>query len=582
MTITAGSLTKPEGSATIAPTALADIDAALAALVAKKGEWANVPIADRIDLLDGVARNTVRVAEAWVTAACDAKSIPLDANVAGEEWHSGPALTARNARLLKESLTDILENGQPQIPGTVTSRADGQTVAEVFPVDLYDKALWAGYRAEVWMAPGVTPGNLAATMAVNYRPGAHRSGRVALVLGAGNISSIPPMDALSKLFIDNEVVILKMNPVNEYIGPFLEDVFADFIARDYLRIVYGGIEQGNYLVHHELVDTVHITGSDKTHDAIVFGAGPEGETRRAAGDPILTKPITSELGNVSPVIVVPGAWSEADIEYQGRNIAAMLTHNGGFNCIATRVIVTHAQWNQREQLLDAIARGLRDTEQRDPYYPGARERWERFAASHPEVLTFGETDGGAVPWTLIPGLDTGADGHVCFAVEAFAGVFGEAPLDSDRDVPAFLADAVEFCNSQLWGTLGASLIVDPRSIKDPAIAKAVDRAVADLEYGTVGVNVWTGLGYAFGSTTWGAFPGHDLTNIQSGRGVVHNTLMFDEPEKSVLYGPFRQPLKPLWFSTHKTAHHVTRHLTELEADPSPAKLAKIVAAAVRG
>ncbi|MDH3307876.1 MAG: aldehyde dehydrogenase family protein, partial [Acidimicrobiia bacterium] len=325
MTTTAGSIVKPEGDATIPPTSLADIDVALAELTARKGEWANTSLAERIDLLESVAANTVTVAEDWVTAACHAKAIPLDSNIAGEEWHSGPALTARNARLLRDSLVDILETGHPKIPGPVTSRSNGQTVAQVFPVDNYDKALWTGYRAEVWMAPGVTPGNLKSTMAVNYQPGSDRSGRVALVLGAGNISSIPPMDALSKLFIDNEVVVLKMNPVNEYIGPFLDEVFADFIARGYLRIVYGGGEQGKYLVHHALVDTVHITGSDKTHDAIVFGTGEEGEARKHAGDPILTKPITSELGNVSPVIVVPGPWSDADIEYQGRNIAAMLT-----------------------------------------------------------------------------------------------------------------------------------------------------------------------------------------------------------------------------------------------------------------
>ncbi|MDH3306485.1 MAG: NAD-dependent aldehyde dehydrogenase, partial [Acidimicrobiia bacterium] len=218
----------------------------------------------------------------------------------------------------------------------------------------------------------------------------------------------------------------------------------------------------------------------------------------------------------------------------------------------------------------------------DPYYPGAKERWQMFAASHPEVLTFGDSEGAAVPWTLIPGLDTGADGHVCFAVEAFSGVFGEAPLDGERDVATFLGKATDFCNSQLWGTLGASIVIHPKSLKDAQVVHALDRAVADLEYGTVGVNVWTGLGYAFATTTWGAFPGHDLTDIQSGRGVVHNTLMFDQPEKSVLYGPFRQPVKPLWFSTHKTAHHVTRHLTELEADPSPAKLVPLFAAALRG
>ena len=33
------------------------------------------------------------------------------------------------------------------------------------------------------------------------------------------------IDSLSKLFVEDKVVVLKMNPVNEYIGPIIEDVF---------------------------------------------------------------------------------------------------------------------------------------------------------------------------------------------------------------------------------------------------------------------------------------------------------------------------------------------------------------------
>jgi len=47
-----------------------------------------------------------------------------------------------------------------------------------------------------------------------------------VVLGAGNVSSIGPMDTLYKLFAEGQVVILKMNPVNEYLGPFIDEAFA--------------------------------------------------------------------------------------------------------------------------------------------------------------------------------------------------------------------------------------------------------------------------------------------------------------------------------------------------------------------
>ncbi len=586
MSVTSGSLDKPEGASTIAPTSTTDLDAALDVLARKSQEWVTLPIPTRIELLDAVIENTRRVADRWVEAACLHKGISKDAPVAGEEWHSGPVLTIRNARLLRNSLEDIAQFGTPRIPGPVTVRPDGQTVAQVFPVDTYDKVLWAGYTGEVWMQPGVTPGNLPSTMARAYREGrpgvaANQAG-VALVLGAGNIASIPPMDVLTKLFVDNEVTILKMNPVNEYLGPFLAESFAPFIEKGYLRIVYGGANGGSYLSHHDKVTSVHITGSDKTHDSIVFGPGPEGARRKAESDPLLDKEITSELGNVSPVIVVPGPWTAKDLEYQGKNIAAMLTHNAGFNCVATRVVVTHKDWLHREALLESVSKALHATPRRKAYYPGAEDRWRTFAESHHLVKEHGEPTEGAIPWTLIHDLDSSDPNHTCFAVEAFAGVFGEAPLDAPRSVPDFLSQAVSFANDSLWGTLGASLIVHPATMKDPETAAAVEKAIADLRYGTVGLNVWTGLGYAFTSTTWGGFPGHDLTDIQSGRGTVHNSLMFDMAQKSVVRGPFRQQPKPLWFTDNRQAHNVTRHLVALEADPSALTLAPVLAAAVRG
>ena len=52
-----------------------------------------------------------------------------------------------------------------------------------------------------------------------------------------------------------------------------------------LRIVEGGAAVGQYLTGHARIDEVHITGSDKTYDAVVFGTGPEGARRKAADEP---------------------------------------------------------------------------------------------------------------------------------------------------------------------------------------------------------------------------------------------------------------------------------------------------------
>ncbi|MEO6058917.1 MAG: aldehyde dehydrogenase, partial [Candidatus Limnocylindria bacterium] len=134
----------------------------------------------------------------------------------------------------------------------------------------------------------------------------------------------------------------------------------------------------------------------------------------------------------------------------------------------------------------------------------------------------------------------------------------------------------------LWGTLNATLIVDPRAVLDPQIGPAVERAVADLRYGTVGVNHWSGIGYALGVTPWGAFPGHHRTDIGSGIGVVHNTLMFSRSEKSVVRGPFRPVPKPIWFASHRTAHRMARQMLSFERSPSLWRVAAMLPRAMRG
>ena len=67
-------------------------------------------------------------------------------------------------------------------------------------------------------------------MAVFYKQ-PDPTGQVALVLGAGNIASIAPLDVLYKLIAEGQVCLLKMNPINEYLGKFMERVFAGLVQR---------------------------------------------------------------------------------------------------------------------------------------------------------------------------------------------------------------------------------------------------------------------------------------------------------------------------------------------------------------
>jgi len=563
-----------------APTAdIAALDAAVAAVAAHRDSWAATGPSARAALLDRMIADTLRVAPRWVDAACQAKRVAPRSPGAGEEWVGGPGLLLRNLRLLRSSLRDIAATGRPRIPGPVTTRPDGQVVARVFPSNGYERMLFRGITGEVWMQPGVTAAELPNTQALAYRPGAPRP-QVCLVLGAGNVACLAPRDTLSKLFVDNSVVVLKTNPVNAYLRPYIEEAMAALIEKGVLRVVDGGAAEGQHLCNHADIDEVHITGSDKTHDAIVFGTGEEGARRKAAGTPLLQKRMTSELGNVSPVIVVPGPWSGADIEFQGENIASMLTNNAGFNCLAVRVVVTPGSWDRRDDLLAAIRGKLAQVPPRYAYYPGAEARYRTFLQAHPDARRFGEEDGGRLPWTFIEGVDPGSD-DITFSTESFCSVFAETSLPSDS-IPQFIDSAVAFCNDSVWGTLSATLIVHPASLRDPAVASAIDRAVAGLRYGSVCVNQWHALNFLLTTTTWGAFPGHPLTDIQSGQGVVGNALMFDRPQKSVVRAPFRFSPKPTWFVSNRQQFELNRRLTRFEAGPSMGQIPGMFWAALRG
>ena len=556
-----------------AATSAAAIESAIAELQGGKQPWAETGPEQKAAVIDELLDLLPQIAPEWVAATCAAKGLTLGTPVEGEEWLTGPYITARNLRLLRRSLLDVARTGTPRLPGPPYVNSAGQVVAPVFPTDLYDRVLFPFYRAEVWMQPEVTLKTLPETMALAYKQPAG-PGKICLVLGAGNVSSIPPTDAFYRLFVENQVVFLKMNPVNDYLGPILEKALAPLIQRNALRIVYGGAEQGSFLCHHPAVDEIHITGSDKTHDAIVFGSGPEGAARKARREPLLTKPVTSELGNVSAVIVVPGAWTKGDLQRQAVNLASMLVNNAGFNCNATRVIVTWKNWPQREALLSELRNVLSKIPTRKAYYPGAAERFERFLSAHPETEQFGSRDDERLPWTLMPGVDPQSRDDICFTTEAFCSLMSETALEASTPA-AFVDSAASFVNDVVWGTLNASILVAPSSMRDKQLGPAVERAIAGLKVGTVGVNHWAGISYALGCTTWGAYPGSDLSNIQSGCGVVHNTYMFSKAERSVLWGPFRPLPKPPWWATHRFPHRIGPELVSFECSPSPLKLPRI-------
>jgi acyl-CoA reductase-like NAD-dependent aldehyde dehydrogenase len=545
-----------------------EIDRAIASLHSHRDLWVQTSIYQRLEYLQDCLDRTVAIAEAWATAGCQAKGIAPQSTLAGEEWIAGPISTVRNIRLL---MTTLQANGQLP-PPKIYQRQDGQFVAEVLPTNAIDRLLYLGYRGEVWLKPETPP-----TQGKIYRE--PTTGKVALILGAGNVSAIVAMDVLSKLFSENEIVIIKLNPVNAYIGKYLAQAFEPLIQAGFLQIVYGGVDVGEYLCQHPQVETIHITGSHRTYDAIVWGStASEQQERKAANRPRLTKPITSELGCVTPILVVPGKWSKSDLTFQARQVASTIAHNASFNCVSGQILVTSSGWAQQAEFLAAVRRELAAIPARQAYYPGAQDRYQAFLDQYPQSEALGTRTPEILPWTIIPDVPP-VTGEYALTEEAFCGILAQVSIESDS-APDFLTKAVDFVNDRVWGTLSCTVLINPQIQKQ--YHQEFDSAIANLKYGAIGVNIWSGMIFYFGSTTWGAYPGNTPADIGSGSGFVHNSYLFDHPQKSVVYAPFRIFPTPAWFANHKNLLGMAGQLLKLEANPTWKNLPLVVLAALRG
>ncbi|PUB10273.1 aldehyde dehydrogenase family protein [Yoonia sediminilitoris] len=562
-------------------------EADLIALEAAKDKWAQSSVETRIEILSLIKDGLMEVAEDWVTAAAKAKQIPDGSALKGEEWISGPFPVMAACNGLMTTLSHMKDKSFAKHLPT-RQLPNGNTAVKVTPHSIWDHLLISGVKCEVWLQSGVNKGNLDRHVASAYdQPEAQRKGKVALILGAGNIAAITPLDAFQKLFLENQVCVIKMNPVNDYLTPFLKQALKPLIEVDALRIVNGGGPAGAYLCDHALVEEIHITGAGATHDAIVWGSGKEGEKNKKAGKPKNPRKITSELGAVCPTIVVPGFWSKADLRFQAENIATQKMHNHGYNCVACQALILPEGWKHT----DALMKGLSDVMAkcaRGPYYPGAQGRMDRFAESAGKTRKVQRKNGPAVEIAEIMNGD--ADWFT--QTEVFGPAMATKTLPAS-DAESYLRAAIAYANDELYGTLGANIVIHPRTIKEIGKAR-FEEILSDLKYGTIAINGWTGIGFLITACPWGGFPNATLENVGSGIGTVHNTFMLEKVERTVVKAPWR-PFprgvlsgqltllpRPPWFISNKQQHHVGKLLTQFQYKPSVLKLPRIFAHALLG
>ncbi len=524
--------------------AMRSVDSVVSRVAQQASTWKALDARSRADILQSCRDGVFAVAEEWVKESCEVKGIAMDSSMAGEEWITGPAIVLRHLRQYRDTL---LRGGCPHTKEK--HGVDGWKI-KAFPLEPWDRILFPGLRAEIYGKTKVPA--TALTLG---------AGGCSVVLGAGNVTSIPPLDILWQLLKENRVVIAKLHPLQSFMRPLLERAFAPLHAAGFLGFVDGDSAVGEDLIAHPKVDAIHLTGSEASFRRIVKIPAVE------------QKEISAELGAVSPVIVVPGVWSKSDICFQAEQLVGMMLLNNGFNCNSPQLLVTARDWPQRQEFLQAIRDSMQRAPARVAWYPGASQRWSRFLRHYQASAPPHSAE--QTPPLLLADIPA-EEAELALREEAFCSVLVETSLPASKAEP-FLSAVVSFVNQQVYGTLSCTVIAAPSTPK-----QALQDAVEQLQYGTIGVNIWAGLGFALASLPWGAYPGHTKQIPGSGMGVVHNTLLLDSPRNTILRGPFRPKIKPMWMPQHRRLHILGQRLLAFEHDPSWGRLLRLLPPAILG
>jgi len=235
--------------------------------MANKGVWVTTPFSEKIALL----QNTLNILPSLQDEFMELATKNKRNKIPHEEWG---VFVIPIVRFMKSSI-NMLENlakcnkdhkqGDPvKFPGVSQAKKDhDHFVVPIFPVTNWDMLAYPGVSGDVWIQKDQ---EIKQGKEFNDTPS---TGLVALVLGAGNQASIPVLDILHKLYNCNQVVYLKHNPVNEWLYPIVDKLMAPFISKGLVAHSRGGINEAVYLISK--CDNIHITGSVRTHDIIVWG-----------------------------------------------------------------------------------------------------------------------------------------------------------------------------------------------------------------------------------------------------------------------------------------------------------------------
>ena len=542
-----------------------DIDRNINSLRVNSKEYSKIENSKLISLLEESINNIKEVAYYWATISAEKKGVTGTAGE-GEEWLGGPFATVFGMQYYIDTLKDL---NKPLDSNLFNNELN---TYKVFPNNFLEKIFFPFISAEVKFNKNIKFNEIE-----EYRGFAMRyshDSSISLILGAGNVSCIPLLDAIYHLVAKRSVVYIKLNPVNDYLLPVYEKVFKNFISLGYVVITKGSIDESKYMTNHNGIDHIHLTGSDETYEHIVYGKLLNDDEKKLKNiKKVNNKSFSSELGNVTPIIVHPGSWSNSELKFQARKIVTAKLNNGGFNCISAQIVILPEEWNQTDKLIKYIKMYMKKIDDRLSYYPNSLKVLNGLEKDKNYERLNDQT-------CATPHLSREIKAYSKFETSEIWGTSIYFKKISYEDELDYVNKAITYCNKTLWGNLGATVLIKKYNHKK--IKPITNTYVDNLKYGTVAINEWSAIGFIIPTLPWGGYPGNKDNDIQSGQNFVHNSMFFESPLNGVVYSKFRMSniIDPLWFVTNKKGKKVFKNLTYFQIDKSFSNFIKLALSAV--
>lgn len=419
---------------------------------------------------------------------------------------------------------------------------------------------------------------------------------VAVVLGAGNYVFLTVNDVINTLFQKNQVCYLKHHHLRNELEILIRHIFRKLYNDGYIESCIDNrstnIISYDKLLYHPIVTSIHITGGKKTHDIIVWGSGTEQEQldRQNKNEPKLDLKrvdMTSELGCATPYIIIPYQYTNNEIQHQIETLLSAKLCNGGASCNAPQVIIISDNWKQKDTYKQLLYNTIeKKTYIPNAFYPGSKQRYDQFRNEYKKSsrIVYGRTNDNNekrvenkdfhLPLLVIE-IDVDisttddmeqAKKEYALRNEAFGPILvivtlknvakKQQQLYNEVDwVVEYMKQVVTLCNECLYGTLSATVMV-PDVIQflnlnnkekcmkkkkvtsnDRIIALSFEEMLQDLHYSGITTNMWS-AGCYNSRLAWGGYQRTEsIYNIESGIGIVNNSMNFDNIDKGILRSP---------------------------------------------